>query len=109
MTKRNEALQFIKDNSRLIADFSLPKINRTLEHRIGNNGHSFVLLNMVEHGWELFFSDNTNKISTSIEHFCDHTGCQDFAEFITDKEQTEHDAYLAERLHDNGEPKGVDE
>ena len=82
--KRNEALEFIRDNSRCIREHLLnptPKNERQddyeanyLEQRMGNNGTPFILADYGRHGWELYFICTGNRTDTSIEKFCEVTG-----------------------------------
>lgn len=102
---RNEALAFIRDNSRLIADLSLPKSDRSYEHRIGNNATAFILLDMGIHGWELFFINEGNNVDKTITAFCKITEANFDPEDHTEKQQIEHDQYLADTLEDNGDQK----
>ena len=81
---RKEALDFIINNSRSIRSFHLNPVSKAekdadyeanyFEHRIGNNGTTFCLLDMGKHGWDLYFPVGSNEISPTIEMFCKLTG-----------------------------------
>lgn len=81
---RHQALEFIKVNSRQTKSCLLNPIDKDdtgdwyepvyLEHRIGNNGNTFILYDAGKHGWDLYFNDGTNDIQKSLTHFSERTG-----------------------------------
>lgn len=83
---REEALKFIRDNSRLIKSVEinpLPKNHREKdydpnywEQRIGDNGTIFMLNDFGKNGWELYFLAGSINIQFNIEMFCNRTGCK---------------------------------
>jgi len=82
--KRNEALEFIRNNSRCVRQHLLnpvPKNEREddyepnyLEQRLGNNGTPFILSDYGKHGWDLYFISTGNKVDKSLNEFCSVTG-----------------------------------
>lgn len=83
---RNEALKFIRDNSRLIVSTQInnkkdwgrsePFEPNYLEHRMGNNGTPFILHDWASNGWDIYFISGNNKISETLEQFSKQTGCE---------------------------------
>lgn len=84
---RNEALKFIRDNSRSVFSMCSNPVpinerHRTyeaayLEQRVGNNGEVFFLHDYGSHGWNIYFPVSGNNVDTSIEEFCRRTGLAD--------------------------------
>lgn len=68
---RQETLEAIRDNSRL--NQSAPLGRFTIEHRIGYEGDSFILLDMSEHGFQLFYSDKSTKLTDVWNEFAERT------------------------------------
>jgi len=81
---RNEALKFIRDNSRCVRQHLLnpaPKAERQddyeanyLEQRIGNNGTPFVLSDYGKQGWDLYFISTGKNIEKTLTEFRSITG-----------------------------------
>jgi hypothetical protein len=71
---RHDALQFIRDNSRLLREAELGRFK--IEYRIGNNGTSFFLMDMHEDGWEIYFNAGGNNIARAMTEFGEKTECK---------------------------------
>ena len=72
---RHSALEFIREESRLITDFRKENRNgHCFELRVGNNGTPFILQDMGEHGWSIYFIAEGNNVDKTIEMFCEKTG-----------------------------------
>lgn len=91
--KRNEALKFMRDNSRLITSMLANPIKKAdiydsyepiyFEQRMGNNGTPFIIQDMGKNGWDIYFISGVNNVDKSMEKFAAETGCQLPIEDIT--------------------------
>ncbi len=82
--KRKEALEFIRDNSRIVREHLLnpvPKSQREDDYEpnylyqcLGNNGTPFIYTDYGRHGWELYFISTGNNVDKSLTEFCAITG-----------------------------------
>lgn len=77
--KRNEALKFIRDNSRLVRSHLLnpvPKHERDeeydpnyMEQRLSDKGVPFIINDYGKHGWDIYFLASGNKVDETISKF----------------------------------------
>lgn len=81
---RITALEFIRDNSRLITSMLANPVKKSeqwegyepiyFEQRIGNNGTPFIIQDMGKNGWDIYFIIGGNDVGNSIIKFCEVTG-----------------------------------
>lgn len=68
---RKEALAFIKENSSLIRTEKFGEF--IINHRIGSKSQ-FIILDMGQHGFQIYYPDGVNKISDTLEIFKNKVG-----------------------------------
>lgn len=68
---RSEAVEFIIDNSRPLKEVKFGEWD--LFYRLGDNGTNFMLLDMKENGYHLFYPDDKSLIEDSIQFFKEKT------------------------------------
>lgn len=83
---RNEALRFIRDNSRCVCSMLANPVSKSeqwegyepiyFEQRIGNNGNLFILQDCGKNGWDIYFNGNSNNIEKSLSRFLEETGAK---------------------------------
>lgn len=76
---RKEALEFIRDNSRLVRSYHMNPIPKHemdvdyeanyMEQRLSNKGVPFILNDYGKHGWDLYFISGGNKVDATISKF----------------------------------------
>lgn len=82
---RHQALEFIRDNSRLICSVLTNPVAKPdqwsgyepmyLEKRLGDNATPFIIFDMGTHGWELYIIAGENNVDKTLVKFSEATGC----------------------------------
>lgn len=90
---RTRALEFIRENSRILVRLLVNPIDKEdeydsytpmyFEHRIGSNGTPFILQDCGKNGWDIFFLVGGNEVKSTIIKFAEKTGVNEELQLVT--------------------------